>query len=887
MSIVRALRHGLRRLTHRADADREDADEIQHFYDQAVRDQLARGLSPEDARRSAQRALGNRTALREEVGRAGWESVVTDLGADLGYAARRIRRDPGFTAACVLTLALGIGASTAIFSVVEPVLFAPLPYPHADRVVAITDLGAPGAGGDVTYGSYEELLARAHTFVGLAAADRWRPALTGDGVPERLEGDQVTATYFRTLGVPPAIGRDFDASDEQIGAPRVAILADGLVRRRFGGSADVLGRQVTLDGVPYTVIGVMPPGFQNVLATAAQVWSPMRYRSHAPFQGPEWGHHLRMVGRLEPAATLDAGRRDLNAIARAPLAESPRPSWAALDAGLAVEPLRDSVTRQVRPALLAIMGAVLLVLAIACVNVTNLVLVRGEQRRAELSLRATLGAGRGRLVRQLLSESVMLAGIGGALGYAIAAIGVRALVALAPAGLPRADAIRLDGPVLAFALVITVIASLTVGLVPALQAVRADLRGGADAGARSTPRARHALRRSLVVAEVALALTLLVGAGLLLRSLERLFAVPPGFDPSHLLTMQVQIVGPRYRADTARQQFFERALDAVRAVPGVVDAAFTSQLPLSGDLEGYGVDFEQAAHENPTDYRDALRYAVTPDWFRTMRIPLRRGRFLDAHDRPGGPEAIVINESLARRVFGGRDPIGQRMRAGPELGRSDRPADIVVGVVGDVRQSSLAVDPPDAFYVAMGQWWWVDDVQSLVVRTNGGAAALTPALRRAIWSVDPDQPIARVATMDDLVARSEADRRFVLTVFEAFALAALALAAIGIFGVVSGTVTERSREIGVRAALGASRGSVLALVIGQGMTLTALGVAVGIVGSVAATRAIASLLYGVTALDPVTYAGVVATLALASLAACSAPAWRAARVDPAIALRAE
>ncbi len=478
--------------------------------------------------------------------------------------------------------------------------------------------------------------------------------------------------------------------------------------------------------------------------------------------------------------------------------------------------------------------------------------------------------------------------MGGALGLIVAWFGVRALIALSPPGLPRPHAIRLDQASFAFAFGVTTMVGLLVGLLPALDAARNEWSLGLGRASRRTTGGRRVIRRALVVAEVALALVLLVGAGLLWRSLERLLAVTPGFDSSHVLTMQVQEVGHRDDPDEARLQFYRLALDAVRAVPGVTSAAFTNQLPLSGDFEGYGVLFESLSTAAPGEENSsALRYAVTPDYFSTMRVPLLRGRFLEAGDLTSGPEAILINESYARREFSGRNPIGERVRLGPEIGDSARPWDVIVGVVGDVKQTSLALGPPDAFYVASGRWSWVDAVQSLVVRTGMDAAALAPAVKSVIWSVDRHQPIVRVATLDTLVARSEAERRFTLIVFEAFALAALTLAAVGIYGVLAGSVTERTREIGVRSALGASRRRVLALVLRQGLTLAAVGVILGIGGAALASRAIATLLFGVSQHDPATYVEVVAVFAAVATAACWVPAWRASRVDPMTALRAE
>ncbi|HEY3885246.1 MAG TPA: FtsX-like permease family protein, partial [Vicinamibacterales bacterium] len=506
--------------------------------------------------------------------------------------------------------------------------------------------------------------------------------------------------------------------------------------------------------------------------------------------------------------------------------------------------------------------------------------------RGEFALRGALGAGRRRIVRQLLTESLLLAFGGGALGLAVAAAGVRALIALAPAGLPRAGAIGLDTPVFAFAALLTALVGIAVGLYPALQSAGGDGGASLQPGVRIAGAANHALRRALVVAEVALALILLVGAGLMERSLARLMSVPPGFDPSHILTMQVDAAGPNDNPDPARYQFFAQALEAVRRLPGVEDAAFSSQLPLSGEPnEGYGVRFEAQPANDPNGDFDALRYAVTPDWFKAMRIPLRRGRLLDARDRPGAQESIVISESLAREAFPHEDPLGQRLRVGPEIG-SSRPWDVVVGVVGDVKQNSLAVNNDSrAFYVAMGQWSSVDSAQRLVIRTSGDPETLIPSVKRAIWSVDRNQPIIRIATMEALFARSEAERRFVLMVFAAFGLAALALAAIGVYGMISGGVTERLTEIGVRAALGATRQDILMMILREGLALAAFGAALGVVGAALLSGALRTLIFGISRADAVTYLGAAGILLGVAIAACAVPAARAARVDPSVALR--
>jgi len=548
---------------------------------------------------------------------------------------------------------------------------------------------------------------------------------------------------------------------------------------------------------------------------------------------------------------------------------------------LAVRSLHDDVTRGVKPALVAVLGAAMLLLLIACVNVTNLLIARGAQRRGEFAMRAALGAGRSRLIRQMLTESLLLATIGGGLGVVVAQVGVRALVRLAPPDLPRVDAIGVNGPVFVFALAVSVTIGLLVGLWPAIRASRADLDPSIRQGSRRTAGGRSIARGSLVVTEVALALVLLVSAGLLLRSLTRLFAVDAGFAPTQLLTMQVQTSGPKFDDSDATLRFFSQALDEVRRVPGVSAAAFTSQLPLSGDGDLYGAHFESST--TGRNEGAVFRYAVSPGYFETMRIPLRGGRLLEASDRAGSPPAVVINESFARRKYPNENPVGKRLRLGPDRG----PWYTIVGVVADVKQLSLAATQADAVYMPTDQGWFVDNALSLVVRARGDAASLMPAVKRAIWSIDKDQPIVRVATMEDVVAKSAAQRRFALIVFEAFALAALLLASIGIYGVLAGGVAERTRELGVRSALGATPGDIVADVVRRGLGLTGIGVLIGIAGAAAASRMLVTLLFGITPLDPMTYGGVVALLLAVAAGACFVPARRAARVDPAITLRAE
>jgi len=881
MSLWRQARRGLRALTNRAAADHDVDDEVRDYVARATALHVARGLTPSDARRAAQLEVGNMTVAREQVRSYGWENAVETLFTDLRFAVRRLRTNPGFTAVAAITLALGIGATTAIFSAVNPILFAPLPYPHAERIAMVSDVGTDDSPVNIAFGTFLELVARTHSFDATAVFKPWQPTLVGNTEPERLNGQRVSAGFFRALGVAPILGRDFQAADDRAGGPNVTIVTNAFWRRRLGGDPAVIGRAITLDDNSYVIIGVMPAGFENVLAPLGELWAPLQYNTSFTPDSREWGHHLRMVTRLRDGVSADQAARELGQVARTPVPEFQRVPWASLNKGMLVSSLQHDVTADVRPALLAVLGAVLLVLAISCVNVTNLLLARGAYRRGEFAMRAALGADRSRLVRQLLTESLVLAAIGGGLGLVVAEVGVRAVVALSPAGLPRVDAIRVDTTVLLFALAVSTLIGVVIGVIPALHASREDLRVGLQQGSRRTAGGQRTTRAGLVVAEVAIALVLLVSAGLLLRSIERLFAVPTGFDSSHLLTMQVQESGQRYRRDSARVRFFEQSLEEVKRVPGVASAGFTSLLPLSGDIDVYGVHFE--SDREAKDQGAALRYAVTPDYFAAMHIPLLRGRLLDAHDVPGSPRAVVLNESYAKRRFPKGDAIGQRLQIGPDDGQWYT----VVGIVGDVRQTSLSLGDEDAVYMTPSQWHWGDQLMSLVVRARGDASSLTPALRRAIWSVDKNQPIVRVATMNDLLALSQANRHFALVLFEAFGVVALVLAAVGIFGVLSGGVTERMREIGVRSALGASSVDILTLVVRQGMTLTGLGVVIGLAGSALASRALITLLFGVSRLDPVTYFGVVGLLVGVALIASWAPAWRAARVDPAITLRSE
>jgi putative ABC transport system permease protein len=882
---VRRFVAQLRSLVGNLRAEDELSREVASHLAMLADDFERQGMSSEEARLAALRALGGleqvKQAHRDERTPLWIEQTIQDLR----YGARMLTRSPGFTIAAALTLALGIGASTAIFSAVNPILFQPLPYPHSDRLMMIQEMRKDGSPRRPTFGTFLGMTQGNQSFEAMAVVKPWQPTVIGTIHPERLDGQLVSSGYFRALGILPVLGRDFNVQDDRFRGPNAVILSDRLWLRLTSRDPAIVGKQIKLDDTLFTVIGVMPATFENVLAPSAELWAPLQYDPSLPADGREWGHHLRMIGRLRADLSTKQAIDQLNSVLR-PFAQMYTKGYdccGGVPNGIVVTRLQDEITRSVKPALLAILGAVALVLMIACVNVANLLLARSARRSSEFAMRTALGAGRMRLIRQLLTESMLIASIGCLLGMVIAEIGVRALVALSPAGLPRLGAINMNGGAFAFGLGITTLVGILVGFASAVQAYRGDPHCALQGGSlRTTSGGLQRTRHMLVISEVALSVMLLVGAGLLLRSLKHLFAVDPGFDSGHLLTMQVQESGRRFGDDRVRAQFFEKVLEAVRQVPGVTAAAFTTQLPLSGDLAVYAVQFES----DPNDSSEGVfQYATSPGYFDAMRIPLKAGRLLDERDRAGTPGAVLISESLAKRKFPNRNPVGQRVRIGLDAGHSDRPWATIVGVVGDVKQASLEMSEPDAFYTSTTQWFWVDTAQSLVVRTNGNPANLAQTIKNAIWSIDKDQPIVRVATMDSLLAESQVERRFALMLFEVFGIAALVLAAVGIYGVLSSYVTERIREIGVRAALGASRQNILLWIFRRGMSLTGIGVAIGLGGAIAASQTIASMLYGVSRFDWIAYAGVSVLLTSVSGIACLLPAWSAAKVDPSITLR--
>ncbi len=800
---------------------------------------------------------------------------------DAGHAWRLARRSPVFTAAAVLTLALGVGANTAVFTVVDAVLLRPLAYPHSDRLVAIflTETARNETRNPTSPANYLDWKARSRTVDDMTAAYPWQPTLTGSGRPERVHGLKASGSLFDLLGVAPALGRGFREDDDRRD-PHVVVLGHALWRRTFGGDAGVVGRRITLDGERYTVLGVMPAGFSfpPFWATDAEFWAPLALTSEQAADRDS--RFLRVFGRLHPGADRAAARAEMSAIGSALAAEHPDHD---AGTGVNVEALYEPVVSGGRPVILTFAAAAALALLVVLVNVSNLLLSRASARRRELALRAALGAGRGRLVRQLLTESALLGGAGGAAGVLLALWGVRALVAAAPAGLPRLDEIVPDPRVFGAALLVSLAAGLVFGLVPAWRAARADLRGALEDGARGGSEGGAPRRRdALVVVQVALAATLAVGAGLLARSFVSLLTLDPGFASDHRLTADIGFAGTPF-ADPARQPaLFQDLLTRVEALPGVRRAALVDLLPIGGDIWRWGLTIDGApAAARGHGPAAALRVA-TPGYLETMGIRLARGRSFTRADR----DVVLVNETFARRYLAGRDPVGRRLRLGSEP--SDRPWLTVAGVYHDTRQWRLTDDLQPEIYLPYAinpvAWW---DRTTLVVETDVDPRTLVSSVRAAAWAIDPDLPVDPVRTMGDILEEEVAGPRFAAALVGLFAALALVIAVMGVYAVLAYAVSRRTKEMGVRLALGAPRGRVFRLVLGRGLALVAAGLAGGLAGAAVGARYVSSLLFGVTAGDPATYAAVGAAVLAAAAVACAIPAWRATAVDPIAALRAD
>ena len=811
---------------------------------------------------------------------------MTNLLQDLRYALRGLRRSPGFTATAVATLALAIGANSAIFSVVRSVLLRPLPFARPERLMTLRERGSGGNGSNTGYATFVDWRQRSRSFDEMAAVGDWMPKLAASpGVAaERLQGARVSQAFFRLLGVRPALGRDFLPSEDAKGANRVVILADGLWRRRFGADPAIAGKTIRLGENAYLVAGVLSrdfePDFYSDPTRPAEIFSPLGYDSSLP-QACRTCRHLRTIARLKAGVTREQAASELTAISAALLREHPTEYPTV---GVLVTPFADQLTARVRPLLWTLFAAVGLVLLIGCANVASLLLSRAGRRRQEIAVRTALGASRGRIAALFLTEALVLALIGGALGFLAAAWTLQGLLGLAPAGLPRIGSVRLEGAVLVFTLAVSALTGLLFGLFPALRMSRAAVEPALREASRGASIGRPAARfgESLVVFDVAIALVLLTGALLLVKSTARLLHVDPGFRSAGVLTMEVDVTGARYGADPPVTRYWDEVLARVARLPGVSGAGLVSQLPLGGDYDGYGVHAQDRPSANPDTDPEADRYSVSADYLRTMGIPVLRGRGFAESDRQDSPLVVLVNGALARRIWPGENPLGKRV----QIGGTDGPWREVVGVVGSVRHTAL--DAPETMQVYLPRAQMVDNFMVLVVAVrDGDPASLGGAVRAAVASVDPDQPITRVATMDRVLASSAASRRFSAGLLAAFAALASLLASIGIFGVISGFVGQRTREIGIRLALGAGRGRIVGLISSRTLRLTLAGVAAGLAGSLLLSRPLASQLYGVAPHDPWVLAAASALIVAVALAASLAPLRRALRIDPLTTLRSE
>ncbi|MGE0130009.1 MAG: ABC transporter permease [Blastocatellales bacterium] len=809
------------------------------------------------------------------------------LFQDLRYGARMLMKKPGFTLIAVLTLALGIGANTAIFSVVNAVLISPLPYREPDRLMQFWETNPlkNWTQANVAPANLFDWQRQNQSFTEIAAyigSDKKGPGLAGlqmdaGGEPERIEGLYVTGNIFSVLGADAMLGRTLAEEETWAGKHTVVVLSYGLWQRRFGADPKIVGQKIMLSGRAREVVGVMPPGFYFP-SKEAELWAPMGWDRNqlAQIRRP---HFLRAVGRLKDGVTAEQARAEFNAIAARLEAQYPDTNT---QMGVGLGPLKEWIVSDFSLPLIVLLAAVALVLLIACTNVASLLLAGASARAREAAIRAALGAGRWRIVRQLLTESLLLAFAGGALGLLLALWGKDLLVAYSPGDIPRLDEIRLDWRVLGFTLGAMLATTLLTGLAPALQSSKPQLASALKEGGQkgaSGPGVR--VRSALVVAEIALALVLVVVAGLMIRSFLLLQKVDPGFDSQNLLTLRVGLPGVRYGEDSQMQAFFEQAEARIRSLPGVVAVGSTTVLPLKGYQ--WTSDFTIDGRP-PEDYGREVRHKeITPDYFRAMGLPLRRGRFFNGSDQAKSQPVIIINAALARRYFPGEDPVGRRLK----FSKPDRQDtwQTIIGVVGDEKQDSLSAEVKPEIYQSHLQR--PQNQMSFVVRTAADPQTLTGAVREQIRALDRSLPVYEIRTMRDALSESLARERFVMLLLLGFAALALTLAAVGVYGVMSYSVTQRTHELGIRLALGAQTRDVLKLVLGQGLKLVSIGVVIGLAGALAAARVLNSMLFGVSATDPATFAGISLLLVVVALLACWIPARRAAKVDPMIALRCE
>jgi putative ABC transport system permease protein len=870
----------LRALLRKDSLDGELDAELRYHVERQAAAYVAEGMSAAEARRAAVREFGGVTQSQEQCREARGVRPLEDLRQDVLFGLRVLRRNPVFSLVAVVTLALGVGANTALFSITNAVVFRPLPYPEPERLLTLWECSAKSerARVIVSPANYLDWREQTRSFEEMGAyVEDFYNVSEDDTRPERVAGANATPSLFRALGVRPLLGRVFGPEDERPDAESVVLLSYGLWQRRFGGDPNVVGKSVKLNGPVYTVVGVLPPDF---------IISPRRHELYRPISFRDSqrvnrrGRYLTVVARMRPGVTAGQARAEMNAVGSRLAAQYPEEN---VGRSATIDPLDRTITWNTRTTLLTLLGAVGFTLLIACANVANLLLGQAASRRKEMAVRAALGAGRLRLVRQMLTESLTLSLLGGLAGLLLAKWGVGVLVSLSPSSLPRAEEAGLDLRVLGFALLVSTLTGLAFGLAPALQASKVELTDALKAGARPAGGGRRSLvRGALVAVEVALSLVLLVGAGLLVKSFVRLTEVELGFDPTHVVAADISLPY-RYNTQEKRTEFYRQLLTRVEALPGVSSAAVAQSVPLSG--EEHGAQFMvvgRAPAPDGSDRHGSIYHRVSEGYLKTLGVRLLRGRNLNERDTAGAPGVALISESLARRVFPGEEPLGKQITlAGDD---TPRPREII-GVVSDTRYVTPNLESYSEIYVSYLAEPWFH--MSLVVRAGGDPAALVNGMREEVSALDKDVPLANVKEMEQYVSDSLSPQRFSALLLTLFAVAALGLAALGVYGVISNSVARRTHEIGIRIALGAGGGDVIRLVVGQGMRPVLLGLVAGLAGASALTRLMESLLYGVSAFDPSVFAGVSLLLAATALVACYLPARRATRVDPMTALRHE
>ena len=809
------------------------------------------------------------------------------LARDLSYAARMLARRPALTLATILTLALGIGANTAIFSVVNGVLLAPLPYPDADRLVTIQEDSATDDPGTTGYYSFDALRARQQSFDSVAALSSWSATMRADGQDaERVNGVRVTWEYFRTLGVAPALGRDFEAADDAPERRRIVLLSDALWRRRFNADPAVVGKPISINGGAYTIVGVMPRSLNELVSArlmpGSEIWTPLGYTLQYP-PACRSCRHIQVVGRVKKELTIAQAQADASRVYQSLAQEFPRDYS---DPLALLTPVRDRFLGPARPALMLLWGAVSLLLLMACANIANLLLIRASEREEEIAIRRALGVSPVRLMRQLMTESLLLAAAGGVAGTFLAIWAMRVLVANGPEEIPRLQEVTVNGRVLLYAIASSLITGTIFGMAPARMLITRVGGGSLLAHVSRTTAGPAAWRHRawLVGVNVALSTALLVASGLLVRSFIGLLKVDPGFQPASVLTMQVDVGGTAYDDLAKISNFYRRLMSRIQSLPGVTDVGASTQVPLTGSIDQWGITIAGRPLANPAAAPEADRYGIEGNYFAAMKIPLLKGRLITDADRPGAPPVVVIGKTAAERLFPGEDPIGRSIQL---AGGPNNPFRTIVGVVGDVRHYGLDVAPEYQAYMPQSQSPWLQSNMTLIIRVKDGIdpLSLAAAAREQARAIDPQQPIIRIETYDTIVATLMATRRFTLVLLALFAASALLLAVIGLYGALSYVVTQRQREISVRVALGAEQREIRRLVLAQGLTPVVSGLVIGLAVAAGGGQLIRAMLFGVAPTDVVTYSAVLAAMMASALVACLLPAQRATRVEPAAMLR--